>query len=74
MLLMHLLFSVQVNVYLTECRLFAYLGELPAEGLPPMVEIPPDLFVAWNSVRTMPRVDRITNLGGISLLNWQTKP
>ena len=31
---MHLLFSASVNVYLTECRLFACLGELPAKGLP----------------------------------------
>ena len=30
-LLLKSLFSVQVNVYLTKRRLFAYLGELPAE-------------------------------------------
>ena len=32
--LMHSLFSVRVNVYSTEFRLFACVGELPAEGLP----------------------------------------
>ena len=32
--LMHSLFSVRVNVYSTECRLYACVGELPAEGLP----------------------------------------
>ena len=32
--LMHLLFSVRVNIYLTECRLFACVGELPAEPPP----------------------------------------
>ena len=39
--LVHTLFSVQVNVYLTECHLFACLEELPAEGLPPVMETPP---------------------------------
>ena len=72
--LMHSLFSVRVNVYSTECRLFACLGELPAEGLPPVVEIPPDFFAARQSVRAVPRVDQITHLGGISLIDWQTKP
>ena len=32
--LMHSLFSVRVNIYSTECRLFACVGGLPAEGLP----------------------------------------
>ena len=32
--LMHSLFSICVNVYSTECRLYACVGELPAEGLP----------------------------------------
>ena len=41
---MHSLFSVSVNVYSTECRLFAGLGELPAEGLPQVTEILPDFF------------------------------
>ena len=33
--LMHSLFSVRFNLYSTECRLFACLGKLPVEGLPP---------------------------------------
>ena len=52
--LMHSIFSVRVNVYSTECRLFACLGDLPAEGLPPVMEIPPDFFVARRSVHAMP--------------------
>ena len=31
--LMHSLFSVRINVYSTECRIFACTGKLPAEGL-----------------------------------------
>ena len=38
------LFSVRVNVYSTEFRLFACLGEMPAENLFPVVDIPPDFF------------------------------
>ena len=72
--LMHLLLSVRVNVYSMECCLFVCLGELPVEGLPLVVEIPPDFFTARRSIRSVPRVDHITNLGGISLLDWQTKP
>ena len=70
---MHSLFSVQVNVYLTECHLFACLGELPARGLPPVMYIPPDFFAARFSVRSVPLKDHIAHLGGISLIDWQTK-
>ena len=44
--LMHSLFFIRVDLYSTECRLFAYLGELPAGGLPPMTEISPGFFAA----------------------------
>ena len=71
---MHSLFSVHVGVYSTGCRLFACLGELPAEGLPPVMEIPPDFFAARLSVSAVSRSDHIAHLGGISLLGWQTKP
>ena len=52
--LMYSLFSVRVDVYLMECRLFACLGTLPAEGLPPVMEIPPDFFAARRSVCAVP--------------------
>ena len=50
------------------------MGKLPAEGLPPVVDIPTEAFVACRSVRAVPRVDHATRLWGISLLDWQTKP
>ena len=36
-LLMQWLFSIRVNAYLTQCCIFACLGDLPAEGLPLVV-------------------------------------
>ena len=71
---MHLLFSVRINIYSTQCRLFACLGKLPTKGLPTVVETPHNFFAAWRSVHAVLRVDHITHLGGISPLNWQTKP
>ena len=52
--LMHSLFSAWVNAYSTECRLFACLGKLSAEGLLLVAEIPPNLFAALCSVRSVP--------------------
>ena len=72
--LMHSLFSVRVNVCSTECRLFACVGELPAEGLPQVTELLPDFFTARRAVRTVPRIDQVAHLGGISPRDWQTKP
>ena len=45
-LLMYSLFSVQVNVYSTQGRLFFCLGDLPDKGLPPVVEIPVEAFAS----------------------------
>ena len=55
--LMHSRFSVRVTVYSMECRLFACLGKLPVEGLPPVMEIPPDFFAARRPILAVPRVD-----------------
>ena len=66
---MHSLFSVRVNIYSSECRLFTCLSELPAEGLPQVMEISPDFFTARRSVRAMLRIDHIARLGGISPLD-----
>ena len=71
---MHSLFSVRVNVYSTECRLFTCVGELPAEGLPQVTELLLDFFAARRAVRTVPRIDHVAHLGGISPRDWQTKP
>ena len=62
--LMHLLFSVRVNVYSTECCLFACVGELPTEGLPQVTDILPDCFAARRSVCAVPRIDHVSHLGG----------
>ena len=72
--IMHSLFSVRVNVYSTECQLFACLRKLPAEGLPPVMEISPKLFAARHSVHAVPQSDHIAHLGGISSLDLKTKP
>ena len=42
--LTHLLFSVWVDMYSTSRRLFSFLGELPAKGLPLVVDIPHEAF------------------------------
>ena len=73
-LLVHSLFSVWFNIYLIHRRLFNCLGDLPAKGLPLVVDIPHKDFAAWCSVSAVPRVNHITHLGGISSLDWQTKP
>ena len=57
---------------MTQKRLFACLGDLPAEGLPPLVEIPFEFFAARRSVCAVPQVNHVTCLGGISPLDWQT--
>ena len=46
-ILMHLLFYVWINAYSNQQHLFTCLVELPAEGLPPVVEIPDEAFAAW---------------------------
>ena len=68
--LMHSLFSIRVNVYSTDCRLFACVGELPHEGLPQVIEILPDFFMARHSVYAVPRIDHISHLGRISPRDW----
>ena len=71
--LMHLLFSVRVNVYSTECCLFAWVGELSAEGLSQVTEIFTDFFAARRAVCAVPRIDHVAHLGGISPRDWQKK-
>ena len=72
--LIHSLFSVRVDVYSIECRLFACLGELPAEDLPPVTEISPDFVAVWRSVHAVPLMNHIAHLDGIFPRNCQTKP
>ena len=73
--IMHLLFSVRVDFYLTRRCLFACLGDLPAEpSPPPVVEIPHKAFAARRSIHSVLQVEHVTHLGGISPPDWQTKP
>ena len=39
-----------------------------------MTELLPDFFAAWRAVRTVPRINHVAHLGGISPREWQTKP
>ena len=72
--LMLSIFSVQFDLYLTQRRLFACLGELPAKVLPPVVEIPEKDFTTRRSVCAVPRVDQVTHIGRTSPPDWKTKP
>ena len=72
--LMHLLFCVWVDIYSNSRRLFGCLVKLIIEGLPLVAEIPHKSFAARRPVRTVPRVDHITHLRGISPPNLQMKP
>ena len=72
--LMHLILFVRVYLHLTQQRIFACLGEFPAECLPLVVDIHDKSFVARSSIRTVPQVDHVTHLGGIYLPDCQTKP
>ena len=63
--LMHSLFCVRVEVYSTECRHFTCLGELPAKGLPLVIEDSRNFFVAWRSVCAVPqKITRYLNHQG----------
>ena len=70
--LLHSLFSVWVDLYLTIRCLFSCWGELPAKGIPPVVDIPHEAFAGWRSVHAVMQVDHITHLGRISPPDWQT--
>ena len=61
---MHLLFSVRVNAYSSQQRLFACLVELTAKPPPPVVEIPGKALASRPTVQTVPQVDHVTQLVG----------
>ena len=68
--LLHLAISVLVNLYSTTRRFFAFLGELPEEGLPSVVELPAEALAVRCYMRTIPRADHVSHLGGVSPPNW----
>ena len=63
---LHSMFSVPVDLYSTARRLFAYQGELPLEGLTPVVELPVDVFLVRRSVRAVLMEDHISHIDGLS--------
>ena len=56
--------SVPVRLYDTTRRLFAFSGELPTEGIPPVNEIPVASLVVRRAVGTFPREDHIVHVEG----------
>ena len=68
--ILHLLFSAPVDLYSTIRRIFACQGELPSEGLPPVVDITHESFAARRPISTVLRVDHTTHLGGIFPSDW----
>ena len=63
---MHFLLSVLVGLYSAAWWIFACLRELPEEGLPPVVELPFEAFVAWRYVRAIPWVYHVSHLEGVT--------
>ena len=59
-LILHSLFYVQVNFYSTHRCLFACMGEIPAKGLPPVVDITNQAFAVQLSVRAVLQVYHVT--------------
>ena len=62
------------SIYSTARRLFTCRGELPSEGLPPMVEMIMDAFGVRCSMRTVLRVDQVSHLEGVTPSVWQSIP
>ena len=55
-------------------RLFGCRGELPAEGLPAITEIPVASFAALRAVSAMSREDHLVHLEGVPPSGWQVMP
>ena len=66
MYVLHSMLSVPVDLYSTAQRIFAYRGDLPLKGPPPVVELPMDAFSVQRSVRAVPRADHISYMEGVS--------
>ena len=71
---LHSLFSLLVDLYSTAQQIFFCHGELPQEGLPPVVELPVDVFGVRRSVRAVPRADQISHMEGFSPSVCQSTP
>ena len=72
--LLHLLFSVPVDLYSTGRQLFACLEELPDKGFPLVVKKLVEASVLWRSVRAVPRPDHVNHLEGVIPTVWPFMP
>ena len=71
---MHLLLFVRVDMYSTSPSLSACMGELPAEVLPPVVDIPHEAFSVRCSIFAVPLVEHVMHFWGISPPDLLTRP
>ena len=71
---LHSIFSVLVDLYSMDQRIFAFWIELPLKGIPPVVELPVDAFSVRRSVHAVPRSDHISHMEGVSPSAWQAMP
>ena len=72
--LMHLLFSIPVDLYSTSRRLFACIGKLPDEYLPAMDNIPMEFFAIRCAVHAVPQADHVSHLREVTHFTWKLVP
>ena len=72
--ILHSFFSVPVEFYGPDRRLFGCYGELPSEGLPTTTEIPVPSFAVRRGVSAMLWEYHIVHLEGVSPSSWKTTP
>ena len=70
--LLHLFFYVPAGLYSTDRHLLAFSGELPPEGLPPLMETPVDSFAVRRPFYAVPRDDNLVHVEGVPSLIWHT--
>ena len=68
------LFSVPVGLYSMARRLFACIGYLNGEGIPPVVEIQLESFAVWRAVRAVHQADHMSHLDGFTPLTRKSMP
>ena len=71
---LRLFFSVPVRPYGIAIRILSFSGELPMEGLRPMMELPVASFLVRRLVGAVLRDYHIVYIEGIHPLNWQMTP
>ena len=69
---LHLFFSILIGTYFTDRNIFSFVGEIPVEGLPQVVDIPGESFTVRHAVRAVPRVDHLVHMEIVSSPCWQS--